>query len=100
MDLALVSQNKGAPPSSGGDGEEGPATLAEYCAGPTPAERSNKISEGTKVKANWEGYGTMYPGRVEDKNSDGTVDIHYDDGFTEKNVKASKVKVIKSKKTE
>lgn len=40
----------------------------------------------------------MYPGRVKDKNSDGTLDIKYDDGFKEKNVEMNRVKILKDKK--
>jgi len=79
-------------------GESGPATLAEYCAGPTQQEQGSKLKEGAKVKANWEGYGTMYPGKISDKNRDGTVDIKYDDGFTEKRVDVDDLKMRKSKK--
>jgi hypothetical protein len=50
-----------------------------------------------KVEANWKGYGEHYPGRVQDVNKDGTYDIKYDDGFTEKRVKASRVEPQKGK---
>jgi len=69
-----------------------PANLAEYCAGP-PKEPA--LGEGTKVKANWGGYGEMYPGKVSDENKDGTVDIKYNDGFTEKNVDPEELKIRK-----
>jgi hypothetical protein len=78
-------------------GNDGPATLAEYCAGgQTRQERQTAIDEGTRVKANWEGYGTMYPGKITDKNGDGSVDIKYDDGFTENRVDVDDVKVRKN----
>lgn len=92
MDLALDS-NHG--PAAGGGGGGGPATLAEYCAGPSDEEKKAKFAKGTKVKANWGGYGTMYPGKISDENEDGTVDINYDDGFDEKNVDTDEVKVRK-----
>merc|ERR1740117_1975120 len=66
-----------------------PATLAEYCAGSTEPS----LTEGTKVKADWNDYGTMYPGKISDENSDGSVDIKYDDGFTEKNVDKEDLKI-------
>jgi len=56
-------------------------------------DEENSLIE--KVKANWEDYGTYYPGEVKDKNSDGTVDIKYDDGFTENRVKAGDIKIRK-----
>jgi len=78
--------------SSRGD----PATLAEYCAGPTQSEQASTMAEGTRVKADWNDYGQKYPGKVTDRNSDGTVDIAYDDGFTEKNVDTGDVKIRKN----
>jgi hypothetical protein len=71
---------------------EGPATLEEYCGGmQTTQEKQSHLKEGSKVMANWEGYGDMYEGRIEDENVNGTVDIHYTDGFHEKNVAGSHV---------
>lgn len=100
MDIALeVNQSRGAEAVSD-DGDDGPATLAEYCAGPAPAPPGGKLAEGTRVEANWEGYGTMYPGKIKEKNEDGTVDIAYDDGFTEKNVKAKRVDPVEKKEGE
>jgi hypothetical protein len=73
---------------------DGPATLEEYCAGQsTVQEKGMELKDGTKVMANWEGYGQMYPGRIEDKNVDGTVDIHYDDGFHEESVASHHVEI-------
>jgi len=80
--------------------EDGPATLAEYCAGDTQQEHKQKLKKGKKVMADWEQYGTMYPGRIEKKNPDGTVDIHYDDGFHEKGVKAHHVKPVEEEEDE
>jgi hypothetical protein len=78
----------------------GPATLAEYCAGDTEQEHKMKLKKGKRVMANWENYGTFYPGRISKKNSDGTVDIHYDDGFEEKGVTAKHVKPVEEEKDE
>jgi hypothetical protein len=72
----------------------GPATLKEYCAGgQTKQEKQTAMGEGARVHANWEGYGTMYPGTIYDRNRNGTVDIKYDDGFKEKRVDVDDVKV-------
>jgi len=76
----------------------GPATLAEYCAGPKPGAELPEPVGGTKVKADWGGYGTKYKGKVQEPNADGTVDIKYDDGFTEKNVKMDDVRIRKKQK--
>jgi hypothetical protein len=105
MDLALensrTAQVLGTPGSdsnAGGNGG-GPATLAEYCAGKgTAQEETAKVKVGAKVKADWNDYGTMYPGRIKDKNSDGTIDVKYDDGFSEKRVSAENYKVVQRKK--
>lgn len=96
MDLGLDAGRSSAGAASTVSANQGPATLAEYCAG--PPKQSKKIGEGTRVKANWEGYGTMYPGKISDVNKDGTYDIKYNDGFTEKNVDPDEVKKRKSKK--
>jgi hypothetical protein len=92
QDLAidLVAKDAARSPSD-------PATLAEYCSGaPTAAETATKLDTGVKVKANWEDYGTYYPGEITGKHRDGTVDIKYDDGFTEKRVDAGDVKIRKN----
>jgi len=66
---------------------EKPATLADYCAGD-----GSDLKEKQPVKANWGGYGEFYPGKITDVNRNGTVDIKYEDGWTEERVKTSKVK--------
>lgn len=94
LDLSFGTNRSRGSLFMGDGGQGGPATLAEYCA--SPQEPSKGVKEGTKVKANWEGYGTMYPGKVSDYNSDGSIDVKYDDGFKEKNVDDDDFKVIKS----
>jgi len=96
--VAVLKESEGTPP---GDASDGPATLAEYCAGkPTNREMHEKMEVDQKVMANWRGYGTFYPGKVEKKHSNGTVDIFYDDGFHEKRVSPGDVKEVKEKKKE
>ena len=72
-----------------------PATLAEYCAG--PPKGAGGLKEGGRVTANWKGDGldVKYPAKVSDKNEDGTLDIKYDDGFTDKGVDPDKVSIPK-----
>jgi len=77
-----------------------PATLKDYCAGPTLHEKKVGMSKGDKVKADWNNYGTFYPGKVTKKRGNGTVDIAYDDGFSEKRVKAENIHEIKKKNEE
>lgn len=97
--VALLKESGGNPQS--GDAADGPATLAEYCAGkPTHIQLHEDMEEGEKVMANWRGYGTFYPGKVEKKHQNGTVDIFYDDGFHEKRVSPGAVKEVKEKKKE
>jgi hypothetical protein len=93
VDLGMNANSSGIEHKS----SPGPATLAEYCAGgQTKQEKQTTMDEGTKVKANWEGYGSMYPGKITDTNRDGSVDIKYDDGFTEKRVDVDDVQVRKN----
>eukprot|EP00927_Polykrikos_kofoidii_P052995 TRINITY_DN4708_c0_g1_i5.p1 TRINITY_DN4708_c0_g1~~TRINITY_DN4708_c0_g1_i5.p1 ORF type:complete len:859 (-),score=193.16 TRINITY_DN4708_c0_g1_i5:148-2724(-) len=73
---------------------KGPGTLSEYCSGAA----EGAVEEGARVKAEWHGLGTEYPGTVEDIHKDGRVDVLYDDGFTENNVKPSRVHVDESAK--
>jgi len=80
--------------------EHGPATLAEYCAGDTEEEQTMKLKKGQRVMVNWKKYGTYYPARVEHKHQDGTVDVHYDDNFGEKNVSPAATKPMKEDKEE
>jgi hypothetical protein len=85
--------------NASGSGNSGPSTLAEYCAGgQTKQEKQVTMDEGVKVKANWEGYGAMYPGKITDQNRDGSVDILYDDGFKENRVDVDDVKIRKNQK--
>jgi len=71
-----------------------PSSLAEYCkGGPAP------ITEDQAVEADWGGYGSFYPAKIKDVNKNGSVDLKYDDGWTEKNIKAEKVKPVDGKTT-
>jgi len=74
----------------------GPASLAEYCSG--KGEEEAKMVEGTRVKADWNEYGTKYPGKVTEVNKDGTVDVHYNDGFDEKNIDPDDIRIRKPRK--
>jgi hypothetical protein len=73
-----------------------PGKLKDYCGG----SGSQGPEEDMRIRADWKGYGEHYPGKVKDINKDGSYDIKYDDGFTEKNVKASRVKPEAGKKFE
>lgn len=68
--------------------------LAEYCAG----GGAGGLQEKDRVVANWKGYGTYYPGVVDAANNDGTMDIAYDDGWTEQGLPAGSVKPAPSEK--
>eukprot|EP00419_Tripos_fusus_P005151 CAMPEP_0172674496 /NCGR_PEP_ID=MMETSP1074-20121228/12766_1 /TAXON_ID=2916 /ORGANISM="Ceratium fusus, Strain PA161109" /LENGTH=904 /DNA_ID=CAMNT_0013491907 /DNA_START=141 /DNA_END=2858 /DNA_ORIENTATION=+ len=71
-----------------------PATLADYCSG----EGSEPtLKDDQPVEADWENYGAYYPGKVSDVNKNGTVDIHYEDGWKEKRVKPDNVKIVDDK---
>jgi len=77
------------------DGGEsgGSSGLKGYCAGD-----DGTFQEDMRVEADWKNYGTFYPGKVKDVNKDGTYDIKYDDGFTEKRVKMKNVNEVEEKK--
>mmetsp|Transcript_148026 Transcript_148026/g.256953 ORF Transcript_148026/g.256953 Transcript_148026/m.256953 type:complete len:920 (+) Transcript_148026:156-2915(+) len=68
-------------------------SLAEYCAG------APEVSEQDRVMANWKGYGTYYPGSVDVKNNDGSIDVTYDDGWTEPHVPQGSFKPAEAKET-
>eukprot|EP01032_Pedospumella_encystans_P014355 gene14355-16492_t len=54
---------------------------------------TSSLSVGTRVESNYRGLGTWYPGVVSAVNTDGSVDIDYDDGEKETNVDASLVRL-------
>ena len=47
---------------------------------------------GDRVEARWDGGARWYPGRVAEVNDDGTLAIHYDDGYSEGRVAAVDVR--------
>lgn len=72
----------------------GPESLAEYCkGGPAP------VTEGQSVEADWGGYGSYYPAKISDANKDGSFDLKYDDGWTEKRIGAGKIRPVDGKET-
>ena len=52
------------------------------------------LSRGTKVTVNYNGKGKYYPGQISRVNSNGTYDIKYDDGDSERGVKKSNIKTV------
>merc|ERR1719215_1048418 len=77
------------------DGGEsgGSSGLKGYCAGD-----DGTFQEDMRVEADWKNYGTFYPGKVTDVNKDGTYDVKYDDGFTEKRIKPKNIDVVEEVK--
>lgn len=67
----------------------GPGTLEEYCSG-----AGTGMQAKARVEADWKGYGMMYPGVIEKVHEDGTVDVLYDDGWTETHLDPANVKKI------
>ena len=55
------------------------------------------LTERNKIEANYKGKGRWYPGVIQKSYSDGTYDIHYDDGEIELNV--GKMMVRKSEES-
>jgi len=73
-----------------GDGGGG-GSLASYCSG----EAEIEVGIGTRVEADWNGYGTNYPGDVEKTHKDGSIDVHYDDGMTEEGIPEGRYRILK-----
>ena len=57
-----------------------------------------KLERGTEVEANYGGKGKWYKGKIDRVNSNGTFDIKYDDGDSERRVDKSRVRALKKSK--
>ena len=59
-------------------------------------KRGRKLREGDKVEARFRGTssGKIFPGKVRRVNSDGTLDIAYEDGDSDKRIKEKYVKAL------
>ena len=56
------------------------------------------LKERDKIEANYKGRGRWYPGVVQKSNSDGSFDIHYDDGEIELNVVRTMIRQLEESK--
>ena len=54
-------------------------------------DAAGDLSVGCLVKADWGGFGTLYPGTIAAANADGTFAVRYDDGDEEMAVKRSSI---------
>lgn len=70
---------------------DGDSDLAGYCAGEVT------LKEKQHVLANWKEYGTYYPGVVDKKHDDGSVDVLYDDGWLEEHIAPGAIKPVEGK---
>jgi hypothetical protein len=95
LGLSLVLRS-GGDSGTGQAGSSDQSSLRDYCAGKT-ASSAPKVEAGAKVMADWEDYGSMYPGRIDKVHRNGTSRIHYDDGFTEDRVTPGNVKVVEER---
>ena len=60
----------------------------------SPKKKMSKAKVGQKCKAKYRSKGTkFYPGKVSKVNSDGTLNVAYDDGDTDKNMNPSNVRL-------
>ena len=59
---------------------------------PLSTRTARGFCEGERVEVLYRGLDRYYPGSIERVNSDGTYNIHYDDGEKESKVKAALVK--------
>lgn len=78
------SAQLGAPEEAGGGATQ---SLEDYCSG-----AGEGLQEKQRVIANWKHYSSWYPATIIRTNSDGTMDVHYDDGFDEDHVTADAIK--------
>ncbi|CAN0452791.1 unnamed protein product, partial [Discosporangium mesarthrocarpum] len=65
-------------------------------AGRSPRINDQKLREGDKVEARYKGRGKYYKGNITRVNSDGTFDIHYDDGERERGLAEEYIKSLES----
>jgi len=61
--------------------------------GSTSSSSSDKISEGTSIRARYRGANGYTRGKITAANRDGTYDIKYNDGMKESNVERRMIKV-------
>merc|ERR1712176_670156 len=66
-------------------------TLSDYC------KRDPKVEEGEHVTADWKHYGTFYPGVITKIHKDGTYDVKYEDGWTEKDIVKNDIHILEDK---
>ena len=57
------------------------------------------LQVGLEVEARFKGASSFYPGRIETLNTDGTVDIAYDDGDRESGVPKEFIRNIRTNRT-
>ena len=80
------------------DAEKGDE-MAVSAPSPSPAPAVTTVGTATVrigdvVKANWQGQGTYYSGKVSDITVNGTYTVAYEDGDVESNVPRSRIEVI------
>ena len=61
---------------------------------------SDRFEEGTKVEARYKGRSRYFPGKITRVHRDGSYDIDYDDGESERMVEPSMIKPLPSKRSE
>jgi hypothetical protein len=54
----------------------------------------SKLSEGSKVEANYRGRGKWYAGKISKDRGDGTFDVAYDDGESETRVAPDYIRLL------
>lgn len=57
------------------------------------------LREGQKVEADYRGAGRYYPGRIRRVREEGTFDIDYDDGESERQVEVSRIRIRETGQT-
>lgn len=76
--------------------EDSDDELAEFLFEPAQSQIKNPYALGSRVMVYYEGklYNPQYPGTISDINEDGTLDIEYDDGDLDRNIRTSAVRLL------
>jgi len=84
----------GAPGSSGQIEEPGGEDGFDADSQSTRLARSTTFKVGARVECDFAGAGSYFPGKIARVHEDGTYDVEYDDGDSETNVDAVKIRSV------
>ena len=90
--LLRGSGGGGGSSSGSGGGGSGGGSKSPLSSGAAAVSSAEKFDAGQKVEARFGGKSRFYPGTITKSNGDGTYEVLYDDGDSEKKVDASLIK--------